>query len=152
MLEVEPVEPGLPFASAKFRPCCVGERREVLGVRPPGGGEAAALGKTLERVVTHRVEQVVARTFGGERHREDRLVDEHAEEVRDRRLVEPFARTDGVERRQRRAAAVHRDLVEQRLLVRVQEVVAPLHERPERGAARVRRRPVAKQPEAALDD
>ena len=96
VLEVEPADPGLPFASAKLRPRCVGERREVLGVRPPGGGETAVLGKTLERVLPHRVEQVVARTFGGERHGEDRLVDQHAEQVRHGRLVEPFARTDGV--------------------------------------------------------
>ena len=98
MLEVEPADPGLPVASAKLRPRCVGERREVLGVRPPGGGETAALGKTLERVVPHRVEQVVARVGARERDGEDRLVDQHAEQLDHGRLVQPVLAVDGDER------------------------------------------------------
>ena len=56
------------------------------------------------------------------------------------------------ERSERRTASVHRDMVEQRLLVRVQEVVAPLDERREGGAAGVRRRLIAEQLQAPRDE
>ena len=46
---------------------------------------------------------------------------------------------------------MHRHLVEEGLLVRMQEVVAPFHERPERGAG-IRGRPLVEEIEAALDE
>ncbi|HEX6578680.1 MAG TPA: hypothetical protein VF082_09960 [Jiangellaceae bacterium] len=47
---------------------------------------------------------------------------------------------------------MYRDLVEQRLLVRMQEVMAPLHERGDGRAGRVGCRPVAEELEAVLDE
>ena len=47
---------------------------------------------------------------------------------------------------------MHGELVQQRLLVRVQELVAPLHEPQEGGADRVGWRPITEQREAALDE
>ena len=130
----------------------VRQRRVVLGVRFPRSRETAVLGKTLERVVPDSVEQVVARVRAPERDGHDRLVDEGAEQLDDGHLVEPVLAAGGDERRRGRTTAVHRDLVEQRLLVRVQEVVAPLDERRERGTAGVRCRPVAEQLQAAPDE
>ena len=51
-----------------------------------------------------------------------------------------------------RASAVNGKLLEQRLLVPVQEVVAPFHELLQRGAARVGGRAVAQERRAALED
>ena len=69
-----------------------------------------------------------------ERDRDDGLVDERAEQIDHCHLVELVV---GASRRSpgRRAAAVHRDVVEQRLLVGMQEVVAPRDERRERRRA-----------------
>ncbi len=152
MLELEPADPSLPIGSSKLRPRRVGERREVLRVRPPGSGETAAFGETHQRVLLHGVQQVVARAVVGERYGEDRLVDQHAEQVSHGCLVESVACPDGDQRRQRRAAPMHSDLVEQRLLVGMQQVVAPLHERREGRAGRVGCRPVAEELEAVLDE
>jgi hypothetical protein len=55
------------------------------------------------------------------------------------------------QRRERRAASVGRNMVEQGLLVRMQKVIAPLHERPERGTARIGRRPIVEELEAPPD-
>ena len=71
-----------------------------------------------------------------------------AEQVRHRRLVEPVTRAGGDQRRQGSAASVHGELVEQRLLVRVQEVVAPLHE-PSESVAHRRRRPACRRSSAS---
>ena len=66
-----------------------------------------------------------------------------AEQLDHGHLVEPVVGARRDECGERRTASVDRDLVEQGLLVRVQEVVAPLDERPERGAAGVRGRLIA---------
>jgi hypothetical protein len=93
--------------------------------------------ETLEHVLADRVEHVVAGGAAGERGRHDRLVDQRCNEIRDGRLVEAVPRCERDERRQGRAAAVNGQLLEQRLLVPVQEVVAPFHEPLQRGAGRV---------------
>ena len=80
------------------------------------------------------------------------LVDERAEQLDHRHLVEPVVGARGDERAERRTASVHRDMVEQGLLVRMQEVVAPLDERPERGTARIGGRPIVEELQAAPDE
>ena len=152
VLELQPALPAQPIRPAQPGARLVGERREVLGVSAAGGGEPAALGETLEHVVADRVEHVVAGDAARERHRHDRLVDQRGDEVRDGRLVEAVRRGDRDERGERRAAAVDGELLEQRLLVPVQEVVAPLDELLQRDAARVGRRAVAQERRAALED
>ena len=115
-------------------------------------GQPAALGKTLERVVAHRVEQVVARVGARERDRDDGLVDERPEQLDHGHLVETVVGARRDECGERRTASVHRDMVEQGLLVRMQEVVAPFDECPERGTARIRGRPLVEELEAAPDE
>ena len=75
-----------------------------------------------------------------------------ANEIRDGRLVEAVRRGDRASDGERRAAAVDGELLEQRLLVPVQEVVAPIHELLQRGAARVGCRAFAQERGAALED
>ena len=152
VVELETPEPVQALPTAQLEPRRLCQRGEVLRVRPPRGGQAAALGQALERVVADGVEQVVARFFAREGDRDDRLVDERGEQVVDRCLVESVVFSDGEQRGARRAASVHRELVQQRLLVWVQELVAPVHERVEGGADRVGWRPVAEQREVALDE
>ena len=144
--------PAPPFRPAQLDARLVGECREVLGVGAAGGGEPAALGETLEHVLADGVEHVVPGDAVRERGRHDRLVDQRGNEIRDGRLVEVVRRCDRGERRERRAAAVDGKLLEQRLLVPVQEVVAPFHELLQRGAARVGGRAVAQECGAALED
>ena len=134
-------------------PCAgVRQRGEVLRVRFPGSREAAAFGKALERIVPHRVEQVVACVGARERDRDDRLVDERAEQLDHRHLVEPVLGARGHERGERRTASMNRNVVEQGLLVRMQEVVAPLDEGPERGPARIGGRPIVEELQAPPDE
>ena len=98
VLERQPALAAQPIRPAQVRPRVVGEGREVVGVGGASGGEPAALGKTLEHVVAHRVEHVVTGDAARERRRHDRLVDKRSNEVRDGRLAEAVA-----SRRPRRA-------------------------------------------------
>ena len=75
-----------------------------------------------------------------------------AEQLDHGHLVETVVGAGRDERGERRTASVHRDLVEQGLLVRMQEVVAPLDECPERGAGRVGGGLIVEQLEAASDE
>ena len=124
----------------------------MLRVRFPRSHEAAAFGKAVERIVPNRVEQVVARVGARERDGDDGLVDERAEQLDHCHLVEAVVGACLDECGERRTASVHRDMVEQRLLVRVQEVVAPLDERREGGAAGIGGRPIAEQLQAPRDE
>ena len=152
VLQLEAQFPAQPFRPAQLDARLVGQRREVFGVRAAGGGEPAALGETLEHVLADRVEHVVAGGAARERGRHDRLVDQRGNEIRDGRLVEAVPRCERDERRQGRAAAVDGKLLEQRLLVPVQEVVAPFHEPLQRRAARVGGRAVTQERRAPLED
>ena len=76
VLELELPDAGLPVRSTEPCTCPVGNCRVVLRVGLLRRGQPAALGKTLERVVAHGVEHVVARVGTRERDRDDRLVDE----------------------------------------------------------------------------
>ena len=100
----------------------------VFRVRLAGRREAAVLGETIEHVLADAVERVVAGTARGERGGHDRLVDERSEKVGNGRRVETVALGESVQRGERSAATVNRELLEQGLLVAMQEVVAPPHE------------------------
>ena len=152
VLQLEAALPAQPFRPAQLDARLVGQCREVFGVRAAGGGEPAALGETLEHVLADRVEHVVAGGAAGERGRHDRLVDQRCNEIRDGRLVEAVPRCERDERRQGRAAAVNGQLLEQRLLVPVQKVVAPFHEPLQRGAGRVGGRAVTQERRAPLEN
>ena len=152
VVELETPEPVHALPTAQLEPRRLCQRGEVLRVRPPRGGQAAALGQALERVVADGVEQVVARFFGREGDRDDRLVDERGEQVVDRRLVESVVLSHSEQRGARGAASVHGELVQQCLLVGVQELVAPVHERLKGSADRVGWRPVAELREVVLDE
>ena len=152
MLELEPPDAGLPVGSTELCTCRVGQCRVVLRVGLLRRGQTAALGKTLERVVADRVEQVVARVGARERDRDDGLVDERPEQLDHGHLVETVVGARRDECGERRTASVHRDMVEQGLLVRMQEVVAPFDECPERGTPRIRGRPLVEEIEAAPDE
>ena len=104
VLELEASDPRSPLGSTKGAVRGVRQRREVLRVRSSGSCEAAALGKALERIVAHRVEQVVARVGARERDGDDRLVDERAEQLDHRHLVEPVLGA----RRRRAPGEAHR--------------------------------------------
>ena len=121
-------------------------------MRLPRSHEAAAFGKALECVIPNRVEHVVAGVGARKRDGDDGLVDERAEQLHHRHLIESVVGARLDERTERRTASVHRDVVEQRLFVRMQEVVAPLDERREGGAPGVRRRLIAEQLKAAADE
>jgi hypothetical protein len=56
VLELQVSDPRSPLGSAKGTVRGVRQRGEVLRVRFPGSREAAAFGKSLERIVAHRVE------------------------------------------------------------------------------------------------
>ena len=128
VLALEPFHPGQPLRRAQPRLRRIGQRREVLGVRLPRGGETAAFVQTLEHVLADGVEQVVPSLAIGEGDGDDRLVDQRAQQVGDRWLVKAVASGDSEQRRQRSPSPVHGELVEQRLLVDVQQVIAPVHE------------------------
>ena len=144
--------PREPFRAAQTCGRVVRERREELGVGGARCGKPAALGKSLEHVLADRVEHVVARRAGGERGGHDRLVDQCRKQIRDCPLVELVCRCDCDEGREGRTAAVDCELLQQRLLVTVQEVVAPLHQPLQCGAARIGHRGIAQEWRAALED
>ena len=152
MLELEASDPRSPLGSAKGTVRGVRQRGEVLRVRFPGSREAAAFGKSLERIVAHRVEQVVACLGARERDGDDGLVDERAEQLDHGHLVEPVLGACGHERGERRTASMDRNVVEQGLLVRMEKVVAPLDEGPERGTARIGGRPIVEELQAPPDE
>ena len=151
VLPLETLHPPLPLRLAQAGARAVGQRREVLRVCLSGSVEAAALLQLRECVLADGVEQVVARLALGERRQDDRFVDQCLKQVGDHRLVELVGRSDGEQRRER-GAAVHGKLVQQRLLVAVQKLVAPFDEAAESVAARLGADPVLEQREAALDD
>jgi hypothetical protein len=80
------------------------------------------------------------------------LVDERGKELDHRHLVQPAVGARGDEWGERGASPVHRDMMEQGLLVHMEEVVAPLDERPERATARIRGRPLAEELQAVRDE
>ena len=88
-LELEASDPRSPLGPTKGALRGVRQRGEVLRVRVPGSREARRLGKALERIVPHRVEQVVARGGAWERDGDDGLVDERCRAARHRHLVQP---------------------------------------------------------------
>jgi len=68
----------------------------------------------------------------------------------DGRLIQPVTPAGGDQGGQRTAAAVHRGLMQQGLLVCMQKVVAPLHERSQRPAG-IGRRLLVEQRQTAFD-
>ena len=107
-LELEAPDPRAPLGSTKRFVRGVRQPREVLRVSSPGSLEAVAFGKATERVLLHRVEQVVAGLGARERDGDDGLVDERAEQLDHRHLVEPVLGTRSDEGVESRTASMHR--------------------------------------------
>jgi hypothetical protein len=124
---------------AAFAPARIVDLHEQIGHR---AGMAfahprrlARLGQALEREQAHRLEHPVARRFAGV-DADQRLVDEAAEDVEQRPGVDRavFAvRGDGLGQPQREAADEHAEPPKHRLLVRVEQRMAPF----ERGLQRL---------------
>jgi hypothetical protein len=81
VLQLEPFHPGQPVRPPQLDPGGVGQRREVVRVRLTRGGEAAGLGQLLKGVLADGVEQVIAPSTIWERRREDRLVNQRAQQL-----------------------------------------------------------------------
>ena len=128
VLQLQPSGAGQPVGPAKLGPRGVGHGREVLGVHQLSRAEGAGLGQLLDGVLADGVEQVVARSTVWERRREDRLVHQRAQQLRRPRGIDLAPSGGGEHCRQWHPAAEHRQLVQQRPFVRVQEVMAPGHD------------------------
>src|SRR3569833_3817150 len=89
----------------------------------------STLGQSLQRVLTHRLEESISWSVSSIDHLEQRLLDELRHEIehtldRDRRIAAHL-----LDRLEREGAVEHREPLEQESRLRIEKVVTPIHRR-----------------------
>ena len=129
-------QPGLVLAADQQRREPLRELEVVLRVEGLVRSEAAVLVESLEAVLAHRLEQVIARSGFAGVHDEQRLVHQRRDAIQDVFGLERIADTDGFRRLEREAAGEDGEPAEQRLLAVLEEPVAPVHRAAKRSLSR----------------
>ena len=121
MLELQSIQPAASVWPAQARLGALGQRQEVLGMATSQRLELAGPGELFEAEFTNRLEHAQAQlTVGGAHRSQQVLGHQRIDQVEDLALV-----ADGCRRLEAAAADEDRQAAKQRLLVRLEQVVAP---------------------------